>query len=76
MDDIYRIGGDEFVVLCTNMEQNIIYTKIQRLKLMLKEKGYNISSGYSFGKIGQRIGEVLLDAETKMYQEKVLLSSK
>ncbi len=69
IDDIHRIGGDEFVVLCTNMDQNLIYTKMQGLELRLKERNYNISAGYSFGKIGQRIDEVLLDAETKMYQD-------
>lgn len=66
----YRIGGDEFVVFCIEMEASAIFEKLQYLKSQLDAQQYHISVGCSFGESGQQLQQMILEAEGKMYQEK------
>lgn len=44
-DNVYRIGGDEFVVLCQNESKVSVSHKMQSVIKHLKEQGYTISWG-------------------------------
>ena len=38
MDDIFRIGGDEFFILCPNMPEELFYRKIKGLRMECEER--------------------------------------
>ena len=69
---IYRLGGDEYIILCHNgSEQDIIET-VDCFKEMLKKTNYYCSYGYSYRSKNKNITieELLKEAEKKMYEDK------
>ncbi len=50
-DDVYRVGGDEFVIIKVNVEENPFLSSMNRLKKVFQdEKDFNVSLGYTFNK--------------------------
>lgn len=70
MGDCYRIGGDEFVILTSGMEQKEFADKIQLLKKEMEEKKVSISLGTAWEEICQDPDRLLKEAEREMYTEK------
>lgn len=68
--DVYRIGGDEFVILCINLEIQIIKDRIQIIRDRLKQNGYEISVGISSAASENCINDAINKAEEKMYSDK------
>lgn len=68
--DVYRIGGDEFVILCDNLEIQIIKDKIQIIRDRLKQSGYEISIGISSAASENCINDLINTAEERMYSDK------
>lgn len=69
-DQVYRIGGDEFVVFLNEPNEENCLAKIKQLRERLKELHYEISVGYQYHKEDIDIDEMILCAETRMQQEK------
>lgn len=44
-ENVYRIGGDEFVVFCRDQKEQEVYHKSELARKDLKEQGYEISIG-------------------------------
>ncbi len=44
-EDVYRIGGDEFVVFCKNQDEQVIYGKTELARKDLSRQGYEVSIG-------------------------------
>lgn len=64
LEDIFRISGDEFVVLSTNQSEFM-----HRTEELIKNIGDVASAGYSDGS-GDKIIDLIKDAEKNMYKEK------
>lgn len=70
LEDIYRIGGDEFLVFITDTDQEEINSRTNRVSSKVSESGYHVSIGISVIKKGEDVESVVAEAEKKMYREK------
>lgn len=70
-EKIYRIGGDEFIVICRNMKKRIFEAKISELKDMIRRSPYHLAIGASWAKGEQMdLSRQKNEAEEMMYGEK------
>lgn len=68
---IYRIGGDEFVLLFSgSREESELAAQSAALQEELDKKNYHISVGVCCGEEGELIDDLLKRAEHEMYLEK------
>lgn len=68
---LFRIGGDELLVLCPGIEQDELWQRIDRLKKDMQEQAVNLALGTVWQKDGRAgIDRMLTEAEKLMYQEK------
>ena len=68
-EEVYRIGGDEFVVL-TNDQFAAALQKMNRAKKILAAEHFYISVGVASLKEQQRVGDMLVEAERNMFADK------
>ncbi len=69
--DIFRVGGDEFVVLCEDMAEDEFEGLINRFREEVKdEEGLEISVGADWSKGDINIVAQIIHADEKMYAEK------
>ena len=74
-DEVFRIGGDEFVVLSTSLTDSLIEQKIKNLTERIGERGYSVSFGYECRAAlpdgpALDIGGILQAAEAAMQKNK------
>lgn len=69
-DYLYRIGGDEFVVLCLNKNKEEVDTKIVELRTILQAQNYEISIGVAYQENDENFSSVEKRAETNMQVDK------
>lgn len=70
-DSCYRVGGDEFVVLCQDIDQTEFQVKVQELKYIFQSKDrYSIAMGSRWEENPQDIQNLLYYADEKMYLDK------
>ena len=69
-DKVYRVGGDEFVVLCFGRGANEIKLIVQRIKLETEKAGYSCAIGVSLSREGMSIDDLLTEADARMYEDK------
>lgn len=68
---LYRIGGDEFVVLCRNMTEEEVTNLIGRIREKVTATKYSCSIGYSRRENEKKpISEMLRESDAMMYAEK------
>lgn len=70
-DEVFRIGGDEFVVLCKNITY---HEAVQRTKNVCSEAGkaeYSLSVGLDWRESGLDINMIIQTAEANMQKNKV-----
>lgn len=70
-ESIYRIGGDEFVVLCLNCGIKDVRKTISALKCEVRKYEYEISSGVGESSDGTTLEETINDAENLMRYDKM-----
>lgn len=71
--DVYRTGGDEFVVLCNDIREEIFRKQAEKLRHSLQgdEKHANTASiGVSWSGQAVYLEEIINEAEADMYEEK------
>lgn len=69
--DCYRIGGDEFLIICENINKNTFYEKINAInQYFLDIKEYSVSIGYIWRDDNINIFELTYKAEYYMYHAK------
>lgn len=68
--DIFRIGGDEFIVFQEKSSGSGIDLKVRAVKEQLKNNNYHISAGISYGSSKSKMKDIIKDAETKMFSDK------
>lgn len=66
----YRIGGDEFVVLVSGMEEESFSESLKRMQQRADEEQVSFSVGALWQDRCEGISELLREAEEKMYCEK------
>jgi len=70
-NNIYRIGGDEFVVAIANIEKEVFRKKVQTFKdILSKDKYANVSIGVSYNNENVSILKLLESADKEMYTQK------
>jgi len=69
--DAYRIGGDEFVAFVPDGDRQDVEEKVLELKQAVKEGGYALSLGMSWGLAdGLKLDSLIRQAECRMYEDK------
>lgn len=67
----YRVGGDEYVAIGTNLDQAEVDSRIQLLRQKVDEAGYHIAVGLSYQhKAETALSAVVSAAEKEMYLDK------
>ena len=67
----YRIGGDEFVIICRKTKEEDVMALISRVKKNLSETDYYCSIGYSYNsEDNKNIEDMLRNSDMMMYTEK------
>lgn len=69
-ENSYRIGGDEFVILVPDIEQNIFSEKILQLEKSMQQAEISISLGTTWAASCSDLNALLKEAEKQMYQNK------
>lgn len=68
-EKVYRMGGDEFIVLSKRNKEDVEIL-IDRIRLEMKENKCNVSIGYAYRVTGMKYGEAFKVADEMMYIEK------
>ncbi len=68
--DIYRVGGDEFLVLCEGVEEEHFKCRVERLRKDMHESEALMSLGTLWRKEVTDIDALITEADNLMYQEK------
>lgn len=69
-EQVYRIGGDEFVIFCCNDTESSIDEKLVSLENTLKKNSYHVSVGKACRSSSQSINQLISEAEQQMYRSK------
>lgn len=70
-DKIYRLGGDEFIVLCINNKKDEFHEKIQKLKNTIQEDTFHLAIGCVWSEDkNKNIHELMKQADCLMYEDK------
>lgn len=70
---VYRIGGDEFVILCFNMPKEKVEQLVKTIRLTISETPYVCALGYVFSEDDKSVDELLSEADKLMYSNKKFL---
>ena len=69
-NDIFRVGGDEFVVIMVDAEEEKIVKSIGKLHEEAKKNNVSFASGYALTDHDQDIEKALKEADFNMYKDK------
>lgn len=69
--ELFRIGGDEFLVLCPEIEEEELHERIEALKRDIQENSITMAFGAVWQKEGKKnIDKLLFESEKLMYEDK------
>ncbi len=68
--DAYRIGGDEFVAICVDIEKELLEERTAAIRKRMSEEEIKVSIGSSWRDESVHIKEQLHEADQRMYEEK------
>ena len=67
----YRIGGDEFVIICKNMEKDAFYSRLRELRAQFQnDPHYRAAIGSQWEESVGNLKQLIADADAKMYEDK------
>lgn len=68
---VYRMGGDEFVIVCRKTSKEEVIALIERIENNIAETKYTCSIGYSYHEEGTiKLEDLLKESDEKMYSDK------
>lgn len=68
---VFRIGGDELVVLCAQIDQDTLAERMRQLEYLEAENDVNIAVGVTWqDRADTQLEELLQEAEKRMYEDK------
>lgn len=65
-DGVYRMGGDEFLIICKNTDLPEVEIRIDQLLQAIDEAGYSISYGIAMQEKDYDITSLITDADERM----------
>lgn len=68
--NIYRVGGDEFVVFCKDIEEEKFLILLKELEIIIEKSSCKLSVGYKWIEECEDIRKLVIDADHQMYQNK------
>lgn len=69
--DFYRIGGDEFVIICIGMKQDVFQSKLRELKAQFQnDSHYQAAIGSQWAESVSDLNQIIANADAKMYEDK------
>ena len=72
----YRMGGDEFLVVCRNIGEFEVLEAISGMRSDLSQSPYSCSFGYAMRKDGVELDETIRNADDRMYVDKSVTKKK
>ena len=69
-EDIFRVGGDEFVIILRNVEEKQIINYIDKLHQKAKKNDVSFAAGYAMTNHSKDIEKILKEADVNMYNDK------
>ncbi|KMO86931.1 hypothetical protein AB840_05235 [Megasphaera cerevisiae DSM 20462] len=70
-NEIYRIGGDEFVVICRNISESGFRDRITLLQMNIqKNTGLSVAIGSAWSTQCNALGKMIMKADKRMYSHK------
>ena len=69
-DKIFRVGGDEFVVILRNVSEKQIHEYLDKLHKKSKKNDVSFSAGYALTNKSKDIDKLLKEADENMYVDK------
>lgn len=69
-DDIFRIGGDEFIILCKYSRKADIENQISNMRREFTDKDCAVAIGVDWCENSDNIDNAIKNAEEKMFEEK------
>lgn len=70
MGNFYRVGGDEFVVICLNVEKEVFKEMIRKLRENLHNSNYEAAVGYQWTDTCRHLKAIIKAADQYMYEDK------
>lgn len=69
----YRVGGDEFMILCRKNSEEEVVALVDRIRKYVGETKYSCSVGYSYRSNKEKtVDDLVKESDVMMYQEKNL----
>ena len=69
--DFYRIGGDEFVIICLDMERDLFGSKLRELRAQFQtDPHYRAAIGSQWADSVDDLKQVIAEADARMYEDK------
>ena len=70
-DLIFRAGGDEFVVVYENIQEECFLRQVQLLRQTVEQDGHHVAMGFAWsGRPPIKFEEIISQADASMYQDK------
>ena len=70
LDNSYRVGGDEFVVIEQDVSELLFFDQYSKLLNRMKELEISVATGCVWKKACINLSEILQEADQKMYEDK------
>lgn len=70
---VYRVGGDQFVILYSRVEESWVASAVDIMRQELGQTPYSCSFGYAMVAPGRRVDDALVAADHAMYADKETL---
>ena len=68
---VYRMGGDEFVIVCRKTSKEDVIALTERIKEYVSETDYSCSVGFSYHEEGTiKLEDLLKESDKEMYSNK------
>ena len=67
---LYRMGGDEFAVICKDMTETDVKLLVDRIRIKMNDMPYRFAMGYSMYKGNEELLDVFARADVAMYENK------
>lgn len=72
----YRMGGDEFEILCPNAEEQEIAEIVKKIKEAVQKRGYSVAAGYGKYRKDMKSDSVFTAVDAMMYEDKAQMKAK
>lgn len=74
---VYRLGGDEFIILCRKTSEEELVSLVSNIKSYVSDTAYSCSVGYSYSSDGSKsLADMTKESDVMMYADKAKYYSK